>query len=192
MSKQLSIYSKLHHHSKKDVTISIGKDKRVNITFRNCSWRKVTDSEFVSIAVKDSELRFGDGMSCANNNRVYKLTINKKVESARYVGVTYNSFPELYKFIERRGGDELSMSFNIESKPVTPPVIKTLEPPVIQRPERVSPRTAETPNRVFMDGEEVELYNPPTNPLRVALNNMDKSSLVDLCLCLIKGGKDNV
>lgn len=184
MSKQLSIYSKLHHHSKKDVTISIGKDKRVNITFRNYSWRKVTDSEFVSIAVKDSELRFGDGMSCANNNRVYKLTINKKVESARYVGVTYNSFPELYKFIERRGGDELSMSFNIESKPVTPPVIK--------RPERVAPRTAETPNRVFMDGEEVELYNPPTNPLRVALNNMDKSSLVDLCLCLIKGGKDNV
>lgn len=191
MSKQLSIYSKLHHHSKKDVTISIGKDKRVNITFRNYSWRKVTDSEFVSIAVKDSELRFGDGMSCANNNRVYKLTINKKVESARYVGVTYNSFPELYKFVERRGGDELSMSFNIESKPTTPPV-KTLEPPVIQTPERVSPRTAETPHRVFMDGEEVELYNPPTNPLRVALNNMDKSSLVDLCLCLIKGGKDNV
>ena len=184
MSKQLSIYSKLHHHSDKDVTISIGKDKRVNITFRNYSWRKVTDSEFVSIAVKDSALRFGDGMSCANNNRVYKLTINKKVESARYVGVTYNSFPELYKFIERRGGDELSMSFNIESKPVTPPVIK--------RPERVSPRTAETPHRVFMDGEEVELYNPPTNPLRVALSNMDKSSLVDLCLCLIKGGKDNV
>ena len=191
MSKQLSIYSKLHHHSKKDVTISIGKVKRVNITFRNYSWRKVTDSEFVSIAVKDSELRFGDGMSCANNNRVYKLTINKKVESARYVGVTYNSFPELYKFIERRGGDELSMSFNIESKPTTPPV-KTLEPPVIQTPERVSPRTAETPHRVFMDGEEVKLYNPPTNPLRVALNNMDKSSLVDLCLCLIKGGKDNV
>lgn len=184
MSKQLSIYSKLHHHSDKDVTISIGKDKRVNITFRNYSWRKVTDSEFVSIAVKDSALRFGDGMSCANNNRVYKLTINKKVESARYVGVTYNSFPELYKFIERRGGDELSMSFNIESKPVTPPVIKT--------PERVSPRTAETPHRVFMDGEEVKLYNPPTNPLRVALSNMDKSSLVDLCLCLIKGGKDNV
>lgn len=191
MSKQLSIYSKLHHHSKKDVTISIGKDKRVNITFRNYSWRKVTDSEFVSIAVKDSELRFGDGMSCANNNRVYKLTINQKVESARYVGVTYNSFPELYKFVERRGGDELSMSFNIESKPTTPPV-KTLEPPVIQTPERVSPRTAETPHRVFMDGEEVKLYNPPTNPLRVALNNMDKSSLVDLCLCLIKGGKDNV
>ena len=96
MSKQLSIYSKLHHHSKKDVTISIGKDKRVNITFRNYSWRKVTDSEFVSIAVKDSELRFGDGMTCANNNRVYKLTINQKVESARYVGVTYNSYPELY------------------------------------------------------------------------------------------------
>lgn len=191
MSKQLSIYSKLHHHSQKDVTISIGKDKRVNITFRNYSWRKVTDSEFVSIAVKDSALRFGDGMSCANNNRVYKLTINKKVESARYVGVTFNSFPELYKFIERRGGDELSMSFNIESKPTTPPV-KTLEPPVIQTPERVSPRTAETPHRVFMDGEEVKLYNPPTNPLRVALNNMDKSSLVDLCLCLIKGGKDNV
>lgn len=191
MSKQLSIYSKLHHHSKKDVTISIGKDKRVNITFRNYSWRKVTDSEFVSIAVKDSELRFGDGMSCANNNRVYKLTINKHIESARYVGVTYNSFPELYKFVERRGGDELSMSFNIESKPTTPPV-KTLEPPVIQTPERVSPRTAETPHRVFMDGEEVKLYNPPTNPLRVALNNMDKSSLVDLCLCLIKGGKDNV
>lgn len=191
MSKQLSIYSKLHHHSNKDVTISIGKDKRVNITFRNYSWRKVTDSEFVSIAVKDSELRFGDGMSCANNNRVYKLTINKKVESARYVGVTFNSFPELYKFIERRGGDELSMSFNIESKPTTPPV-KTLEPPVIQTPERVAPRTAETPHRVFMDGEEVKLYNPPTNPLRVALNNMDKSSLVDLCLCLIKGGKDNV
>ena len=75
------------------------------------------------------------------------------------------------------------MSFNIETKPVTPPVI--------QRPERVSPRTAETPHRVFMDGEEVKLYNPPTNPLRVALSNMDKSSLVDLCLCLIKGGKDN-
>lgn len=184
MSKQLSIYSKLHHHSKKDVTISIGKDKRVNITFRNCSWYKVTDSEFISIAVKNSELRFGDGMSCANNNRVYKLTSNKKVGSARYVGVTYNSFPELYKFVERRGGDELSMSFNIESKPVTPPVIQT--------PERVSPRTAETPHRVFMDGEDVKLYNPPTNPLRVALSNMDKSSLVDLCLCLIKGGKDNV
>ena len=184
MSKQLSIYTKLHHHSKKDVTISIGKDKRVNITFRNYSWLKVTDSEFVSIAVKNSELRFGDGTSCANNNRVYKLTINKKIESARYVGVNYNSFPELYDYIERRGGDELSMSFNIESKPVTPPVIQT--------PERVSPRTAETPNRVFMDGEEVKLYNPPTNPLRVALSNMDKSSLVDLCLCLIKGGKDNV
>lgn len=181
MSKQLSIYSKLHHHSNKDVTISIGKDKRVNITFRNYSWRKVTDSEFVSIAVKDSELRFGDGMSCANNNRVYKLTINKKVESARYVGVTFNSFPELYKFVERRGGDDLSISFNLH--PIAP---------VIQTPERVTPRTAETPHRVFMDGEEVELYNPPTNPLRVALNNMDKSSLVDLCLCLIKGGKDNV
>ena len=189
MSKQLSIYSKLHHHSDKDVTISIGKDKRVNITFRNYSWRKVTDSEFVSIAVKDSALRFGDGMTCANNDRVYKLTINKKVESARYVGVTYYSFPDLYRFIERRGGDELSMSFNIDT---TPPVIKTLEPPVIKTPERVSPRTAETPHRVFMDGEEVELYNPPTNPLRVALSNMDKSSLVDLCLCLIKGGKDNV
>lgn len=185
MSKQLSIYSKLHHHSKKDVTISIGKDKRVNITFRNYSWRKVTDSEFVSIAVKDSELRFGDGMTCANNDRVYKLTINKKVESARYVGVTYNSYPELYKFIERRGGDELSMSFNLH--PIAP-----VTPPVIQTPERVAPRTAETPNRVFMDGDPIELYNPPTNPLRVALNNMDKSSLVDLCLCLIKGGKDNV
>lgn len=191
MSKQLSIYSKLHHHSKKDVTISIGKDKTVNITFRNFSWRKVTDSEFISIAVKDSALRFGDGMSCANNNRVYKLkkggSRTAGHETARYVSIKYGGYPDLYHFIERRGGDELTMSFDIE-----PPVIKTLEPPVIQTPERVSPRTAETPHRVIMDGEEVELYNPPTNPLRVALNNMDKSSLVDLCLCLIKGGKDNV
>lgn len=197
MSKQLSIYSKLHHHSNKDMTISIGKNKTVNITFRNFSWLKFTDSEFVSIRVDHNGLTFGDGEKKAKTDRhkVYKLkkggTQTAGHETTRYVNVTYGGYPDLYHFIERRGGDELSMSFNIESKPVTPPV-KTLEPPVIQTPERVSPRTAETPNRVFMDGDPIELYNPPTNPLRVALSNMDKSSLVDLCLCLIKGGKDNV
>lgn len=193
MSKQLSIYSKLHHHSKKDVTISIGKDKTVNITFRNFSWLKITDSEFVYIGVDRNGLTLGDGEKKAktDRHRVYKLTKGggrtAVRETARYVHIRYGGFPDLYHFIERRGGDELTMSFDIE-----PPVIKTLEPPVIQTPERVSPRTAETPNRVFMDGDPIELYNPPTNPLRVALSNMDKSSLVDLCLCLIKGGKDNV
>lgn len=182
MSKQLSIYSKLHHHSKKDVTMSIGKDKRVNITFRNYSWRKVTESEFVSVCVKDSRVTFGDGLSGANSNKAYKLTRSKAVESARYVGIEHKSCPDLYKFIERRGGDELTMSFDLDT------VDDTTEAATI-------PLTTESETeaaQVFYDGEEVKLYNPPTNPLKTALLNMDKRSLVDLCLCLIKGGKTNV
>ena len=89
---QLSIFDKKHHRSNKDVTLSIGKDNRITITFRNNSWEKITKGDYIRIWVSNGKIKFADADE-TTEGRKYKLSKsgggNKSVTTALACATDY-------------------------------------------------------------------------------------------------------
>ena len=106
---QLSIFEKQRHHSHKDFTCSVGKLDRVYMTFRNGSWRRFTQSNYIRIYVKDRVIKFGDPGNIDEGGIVLKLKKTDKGyestrESTRYVQIEGKKYPAILEIIKRTAG----------------------------------------------------------------------------------------
>lgn len=94
---QLSIFDKQRHHSEKDMTVSIGKNEVIYITFRNDAWKLFTKSEKIAVSVKVKFLTFGDPEE-NDNGVVFKLGRNtsgfpETKEHTRYLQINGKAWP---------------------------------------------------------------------------------------------------
>ena len=195
--KQLSIYSRQKHHSKKDVTISIGQNDRVNITFRNESWKQITDNDYIRIWAVNGCLKFGDGLK-EKRGKKYKLFMSAKCTTARYIHFTREIMPDAFAIIERNLGHKDSYSFDVaellEPETVAAPCEKTdITDLVYSRdpvgdliPEDV-PRDAIKDVRRDLDGTVIrfDLAKLPRDARRAVFESMTKDGLVESCLLLL-------
>lgn len=89
---QLSVFDKQRHHSEKDMTVSIGKNEVIYITFRNDAWKLFTESEKIAVRVTArNTLTFGDPEK-HDDGVVFKLGRNKSgfpetTEHTRYLQI---------------------------------------------------------------------------------------------------------
>lgn len=109
---QLSIFDKKHHRSNKDVTLSIGKDDRITITFRNNSWEKITKGDYIRIWVSNGKIKFADADE-TTEGRKYKLSKNisnvRTAESTRYVQPTGKMVPEVAEIVKKYNGNSYDL-----------------------------------------------------------------------------------
>lgn len=103
---QISIFDKKQHRSNKDITISVGQKGIIYITFRNESWLRITNSDFIRVWIANKKIKFGDGLTC-KKGRKFKLVINSKnknAEAYRYIKITGGSMPEILEIAEKSAG----------------------------------------------------------------------------------------
>lgn len=109
---QLSIFDKKHHRSNKDVTLSIGKDDRITITFRNNSWEKITKGDYIRIWVSNGKIKFADADE-TTEGRKYKLNKNisnvRTAESTRYVQPTGKMVPDVAEIVKKYNGNSYDL-----------------------------------------------------------------------------------
>ena len=114
---QLSIYDKQRHHSKKDITISLGKFDRIYITFRNGSWKRYTLSEKIAVYIEREDLgaiKFDDPIN--NRGAIFKLKTGtgdpKTTAKTRYVQIDGNAWPGILNAARKCAGD-----YNLDEEP---------------------------------------------------------------------------
>ena len=192
--KQLSIYSRQKHHSNKDVTISIGQNDRVNITFRNNSWQEITDNDYIRIWAVNGCLKFGDGLK-EKRGKKYKLFMSAKCPTTRYVNFKSYVMPEAFKIIERNLGHKDAYSFDLAELEESAPCEKTNITNLVYShdpvgdiiPENV-PRDAIKDVRREADGTvlKFDLAKLPHDARRAVFESMTKDGLVESCLLLLE------
>lgn len=110
---QLSLFEKRKNYSNKDVSVMIGKSNIIYFTFRNNSWKKFTNSEYIRIWVEKGKLKLGDGEVVTDLGRKFKLTINeqnKNPELCRYVKIVGRKMPEVLEICERINGKSYDLT----------------------------------------------------------------------------------
>lgn len=108
---QMSIYTKIRHHSVKDVTASIGKNEQVYITFRNGSHRKITKTDYIDVAGHNGRVMFVEGRP----GKGYKLATNKEGRTPNYyIKFSGPANLKVYNIIRRSLGEDGSVSFDLD------------------------------------------------------------------------------
>jgi len=107
---QMTIDTKIRHHSPKDVTASIGKNNQVYITFRNGSHKHFTSSEYMEVWAANGAIHFGEG----SQGNGYKLSKNKTGKTPNYyIKFSGNAKPEVTKLITKSLRPDGSVSFDL-------------------------------------------------------------------------------
>lgn len=110
--RQISIYSKKKHYSKRDMTISLGQDKSVCVTLRNNSWIRITSTDYIRVwASKSGELVFADDST--GRGWRYKLCMSRNTPEARYFRISGKKAPAVYRAAEKAIGDNESVSRDV-------------------------------------------------------------------------------
>lgn len=116
--RQISIDTKFHHHSDKDVTISRGANKCINITFRNDSWELITTTDYIGFyATKDGRLTITDGQNpkSAFVRKLGRGGGNKSTHTphSRYVCLSEKVDADVRNAIEKTLRDKETVSFDL-------------------------------------------------------------------------------
>lgn len=104
---QLSLFEKQRHHSKKDVTISIGKGDIIYITFRRDSWKIFTSTDKISVSVLNDVLHFDNPVM---PGVVFTLTQAdggnpETVEHTRYLQINGKAWRSMFEAASHMRGD---------------------------------------------------------------------------------------
>lgn len=120
---QMTIYTKIRHNSKKDITASIGKNNQIYITFRNGSHAKITTTDYVQVTAVNGRVMFSSGVP----GQGYKLSTNKTGKTPNYyIKFSGDANPKAAKIIARSLTEDGSVSFDIEE-------LETFAPPSTAR-----------------------------------------------------------
>lgn len=143
--RQSSIFDKKQYRSNKDITLSIGREDRVTITFRNHSWERITKSDRVAVWLIDNQsFKFGDPAE-NQDAKSYKLVKNNGNtpavrESTRYVQISGTKNRELAEIVRSVNGKSYNLPKTKEidvNEPTKKPE-KVVTPPTAPEPEIVA------------------------------------------------------
>lgn len=183
--RQISIDTKFHHHSPKDLTISRGKAGVFNMTFRNESFAQF--GGYVGFyATKEGNLR----ITCGNDSRTmarYKLSKSGNVPN-RYVSIGTTAHPDVRKAIDRLLRDKDFINLDIDAldddKAIAPTETETPPPDLFDYKTPVK-KNVET----FRDGDglmvRVDLLKSTPEVRRFFLESLTRDDLVNECLYLL-------
>ena len=130
---QMTIYTKIRHNSKKDITASIGKNNQIYITFRNGSHAKITTTDYVQVTAVNGRVMFSSGVP----GQGYKLSTNKTGKTPNYyIKFSGDANPKAAKIIARSLTEDGSVSFDIEE-------LETFAPPSTALQTPAQPQTLE-------------------------------------------------
>ena len=128
---QISIFDKKKNFSDKDVTITVGKDDFIYITFRNYSWKLFTDSDYVRVFAENGQIKMKDGLSTQfheKGGRIMKLYINEycKKTDTRYLKLNGRLMPDVLAFCENMNGRSYNFPVKVD-KPKKEEVTRSSE-----------------------------------------------------------------
>lgn len=165
---QLSIFDKQRHHSDKDMTVSIGKNEVIYITFRNDAWKLFTKSEKIAVRVTGNYLTFGDPEK-HDEGVVYKLGRNtsgfpETTEHTRYLQIKGKVWPAFLDAARSMLG-----SVDLESLQVPASSVKTV---VSASPSEVIPTLLEPTPREELEKAVREAVDELINGFQSFMNKL--------------------
>lgn len=115
---QISLFEKRKNYSDKDITVTVGMNDQIYITFRHYSWKNFTNSNYIRIWAEGGQIKMKDGLAYEYHDkggRILKLVKNIKrteCETARYLKINGKVMPEVLEIAEKMNGK----SFDIPVK----------------------------------------------------------------------------
>jgi hypothetical protein len=103
MAELVFMEKKFYSKGTKDVSITVGKDGDINITFRNETYDAIApNTQHIIYAVTEDRIYFKE----TDARKGYKLVSSKNVTSGRrYLCFNHNKHKELYDWVKDNEGD---------------------------------------------------------------------------------------
>ena len=117
---QISLFEKRKNYSDKDITVTVGMNDQIYITFRHYSWKLFTNSDYVRIWVEDGQIKMKDGLAREYHDkggRILKLVKNIKrteCETARYLKINGKLMPDVLALAESMNGKSFNFPVKVD------------------------------------------------------------------------------
>lgn len=117
---QISLFEKRKNYSDKDITVTVGMNDQIYITFRHYSWKLFTDSDYVRIWVEGGQIKMKDGLAREYHDkggRILKLVKNIKrteCETARYLKINGKLMPDVLALAESMNGKSFNFPVKVD------------------------------------------------------------------------------
>lgn len=112
--RQVKINDKTRYRSSKEISITLGKNDSITITFHRYAWQVFTKSEIIRIWAQNGRLHFGEP-DCNNLGLVYKLTKPHPDThpETRSIQLAKSRARDIFKVIDSLCGDSNHCEFDI-------------------------------------------------------------------------------
>lgn len=117
---QISLFEKRKNYSDKDITVTVGMNDQIYITFRHYSWKLFTNSDYVRIWVEGRQIKMKDGLAREYHDkggRILKLVKNIKrteCETARYLKINGKLMPDVLALAESMNGKSFNFPVKVD------------------------------------------------------------------------------
>ena len=117
---QISLFEKRKNYSDKDITVTVGMNDQIYITFRHYSWKLFTNSDYVRIWVEGGQIKMKDGLAREYHDkggRILKLVKNIKrteCETARYLIINGKLMPDVLALAESMNGKSFNFPVKVD------------------------------------------------------------------------------
>lgn len=117
---QISLFEKRKNYSDKDITVTVGMNDQIYITFRHYSWKLFTNSDYVRIWVEGGQIKMKDGLAHEYHDkggRILKLVKNIKrteCETARYLKINGKLMPDVLALAESMNGKSFNFPVKVD------------------------------------------------------------------------------
>lgn len=117
---QISLFEKRKNYSDKDITVTVGMNDQIYITFRHYSWKLFTNSDYVRIWVEGGQIKMKDGLAREYHDkggRILKLVKNIKrteCETARYLKINGKLMPDVLALAESMNGKSFDFPVKVD------------------------------------------------------------------------------
>lgn len=142
---QISIFEKRKNYSDKDITLTVGMNDQIYITFRHYSWKLFTNSDYVRIWVEGRQIKMKDGLAREYHDkggRILKLVKNIKrteCETARYLKINGKLMPDVLALAETMNGKSFDFPVKVDKpKEETPQTQTNVSERITKVRERVT------------------------------------------------------
>ena len=133
------------NYSDKDITVTVGMNDQIYITFRHYSWKLFTNSDYVRIWVEGGQIKMKDGLAREYHDkggRILKLVKNIKrteCETARYLKINGKLMPDVLALAENMNGKSFNFPVKVdEPKEETPQTQTKVSERITKVRERVT------------------------------------------------------
>lgn len=112
---QISLFEKRKNYSDKDITVTVGMNDQIYITFRHYSWKNFTNSNYIRIWAEGGQIKMKDGLAHEYHDkggRILKLVKNIKrteCETARYLKINGKLMPDVLEIAEKMNGKSFDL-----------------------------------------------------------------------------------